>query len=539
MMQHGFQRQQLYTRYLIGMGMIAFAVLMMIDPAFAQTSTGATSFRCSGGHAVGQLFDSNVGCPTTLGMNNLFTFLICNMEQLVSNLMGEMYCSIVTDLIPAVMGMLTLAVLFFGISFTVGLIPATAKDFQAFLIKIVFVFVFATQSDYLIGVGYNLLITSLREGVAIGLSAMMPPKPGGGSVSGLDMYRYLDGFLAQAMHFATDYVGGKWDTPGSNPCKNAVFAVMAIMAIAFPPVFYIGVMIIFRVALTFLRAIFGYMYSLVGIVFLLTLAPFFVSFFLFRATRPFFDKWIGYLVSFTLQMVILFAFLAFVLSIDVSHISSSLTNIIVPNKEVVETTALRAPWNYCTICQFQVVNKETKEVLPDYGASDLISNGELQCTNAERTPISVTDLSAPEKQKVTNALIKFASTGLLSLLVLAYLVEYILNYVPALSSFLAGSLGAAWAPQLGGGATIGQKASLDIPGGELVTTFERGFDRGFNEQTKAGKSSISGAMEGFKQGAASMVAGGPRRSDGTTTDPGMVDSFTHFILNPHRDPNIH
>ncbi len=540
-----------YARVTLGFLLIALAYVLMLDPAFAQAAGGAASgsFRCSGDRAIGTLYDSGMQCPATMSMNNVFSFLICNMERLAGNLLGQMYCSIVVDLIPAVTAMLTLAVLFFGIGFTIGVIPATAKDFQLFLLKVVFVWVFATQADYLIGTGYNLLVTGLREGTAVALSAMFEPQGGNQAITGIHIYSYLDRFLDQAMHFATDAIGAN-AAEGANPCKNAVFAVMAIMAVAFPPVFLLGLMIIFRIALTFLRAVFGYMYSIVGIVFLLTLSPFFLSFYLFRQTRPFFDKWIGYLVSFSLQMVILFAFLGFILSIKVDHISGGLVRIIMPVQQTVETSTLRMPWQYCTVCDFKVVDKQGNDA-SNYGA--LISEGTLQCKHNPPKPIPALGMAAPpemtpegktQMETVQGALLKFAGVGLLSLLVLAYLVEYLLNYVPYIATLLAGGLGATYAPQMGGGYALGQKLSVDMPGGELVSTFEKGFVDGFAAHQD--KTAIGATAAGFMKASERLVMGGkggsrspktgePYDSGQGANDPGMLGSFLHFMINPNRD----
>ncbi len=530
-----------YGRILFGLFLITLAYFMMIDPAFAA-KPGA-GFGCIGGHAVGTLYDTSMGCPSTMNMNNVFTFLVCNMERLASNLLGEMYCGIISDLVPAVMGMLTLATVIFGVGFTIGVIPATARDFQMFLLKMAVITVFATQADAMIGTGYALLITGLREGTAIGISTMFPDDLAArtGAVTGVDVYRYLDSFLGQTMHFATDYVGAKWEA-GQNPCKNAVFAVLAIMAVAFPPVFFIGVMIIFRVAVTFLRAIFGYLYSIIGIVFLLTLSPFFLSFYLFKQTRPFFDKWLGYLVTFSLQMVILFAFLGFILSINVTHISGSLTNIIMPVQENFTSTTMRAPWQYCTICEFNVLDAEGNPI-PDDQYGDTIQQGRLACKDNPPKPIRAMGAMAPpneatggdtDEKKVQTALMKFALTGLLSLLVLAYVVEFLLNYVGALAQVLAGGMGATYAPQLGGGTAIGAKTSMDMPGGEMLETFEKGVTRGFTNEGVL-KTTFVPAAAGITEGIKWMIQGGPRNEDGLTNDPGLVDSFSNFILNPHRD----
>ncbi len=548
------------NRLFIGTLLLFIACLLMIDPAFAQStaSTASSAFTCSGGKASGALYDTTMSCPTTLKIDNIFSFLVCNMEHLASNLMGQMFCGIVAQLLPAVMAMLTLAVLFFGVGFTIGVIPATARDFQMFLLKMALVFVFATKSEYLIGIGYNLLITGMREGTAIALSSMYSKVGGNGTsalpaafqpnvANGYAVYYYLDHFLGTAMHFATDYIGMDGTT---NACKNAVFAVMALMAVAFPPVFYIGVMIIFRVALTFLRAVFGYIYAIVGIVFLLTCAPFFLTFALFNVTRNFFDRWLGYLVSFSLQVVILFAFLGFVLSINVSNVSKGVTNIIMFDQKTYETTTMRLPWHYCTICDFEVVGPDGN-VYDDssgqgYGVN-MISSGALRCKTPKtalnmatavappsNTTTANTALGAAKTQSVQRALLKFATGGLLSLLVLAYVLEYILSYVPALALLLAGGLNATYSPQLGGPDPMGQKLAVDMPGGKLIDTFEQGFTDGYASEG-IGRTSIVSTATGLKTGFRRAILGGGGGDDSLprsagVNDPGLVQNFTNFML---------
>lgn len=263
----------------------AAAILLFAHPAFAQAAGGWGNFSCSNGQASGTLYDPGNQCPHAIAFDNVFSFLVCNMEHLSANLMGSMYCGIIQEAIPAINAVLTIAVVFFGIGFTTGIIPATAREFQMFLIKIAFVWVFATQAEYLIGIGYRFLVTGAREGISIVMGGLLFKDQGGADATGADIYKYLDSFLGKTMQYATDAAGLSKQDP--NGCKNAIFAVIAIMMIVFPPLFYIAVALIVKVAFTFLRSVFGYVYAIVALAFLLTMAPLFLSFFLFRATRQF------------------------------------------------------------------------------------------------------------------------------------------------------------------------------------------------------------------------------------------------------------
>ena len=559
--------------------------------AFAATGTQAAgpvgsagNFSCSGSSATGHLYSSGVSCPATITKNNIFTFLICNMEQLSSNLMGQMFCGMIHDLTPAVMSVLVLSVLFFGISFTIGIVPMQAKEFMVYLLKFACVFIFATKADYLVNFGYKILITGVRDGVATAVSALYPNPLASANAAavvaagnGAEMYGYLDKFLGKAMSFATDYVGVPKDgTRDGELCKNAVFAGLAIMAIVFPPIFYIAIMILFKVALTFLRAIFGYVYALVGIAFLLTLAPFFLSFYLFKSTRPFFEKWIGYLISMTLQMVIVFAFLAFILTIDVKHISDSLPNIIMySDQNKPETTSFRFPWDYCTLCRFKVVDRNpdgTASNTPFSGNSaELISKGMMVCVldkDGKKVPIGPGDELSPvkklgpdnktpllkdptkpadEKNYVyempsstnMNNLFSFATKGLLSLFVLAFLVDALLSYTASLAQMLA-SAGAMYTPQLGGG--YARYPVMDVPGSTLIENAGEKFREGY----QMGSNTIEATSQGLKDSFEGMVMGTRTRTDAqgnVTTTPadggGIAGSFAAWLSNPNRDYSGH
>lgn len=529
----------------------------MAHPALAQATGGWGDFSCSNGQASGTLYDAGSDCPTTLEFDNIFSFLVCNMEHLAANLMGAMYCGIVDTAVPAVEAALTLAVVFFGIAFTTGIIPATAREFQLFLVKVAFIWVLATQADYMIGVGYRFLVEGAREGIVIAISGMFADE-GGAQATGADLYEFLDRFLGKAMEYASANVGVNWNEE-HNPCQNALFAVIAMMALVFPPLFYVSVALMLKVALTFLRAVFGYIYAIVGLVFLITMAPLFLTFFLFRQTQPFFNKWMGYVVSFTLQMVIVFAFLAAVVSIDVSHITSSFVNIIVPDRRVTETTSFRFPWEYCTICDFEVVDNESGNVIDprDYGS--FLGRGTLRCRAGGDEALSPLDTMSgrtkgsaisnnPSGDAIRNTLIQFTATALLSLFVLAYVVDALLRYVPALAQYLSGGMGGTYAPQLGGSVDFagGGRPVAHMPGSGMLNTLERGFSDGFvaaaNRGETMGVPGTPGAViGGFREAAARMLFGGRYRSEEVTdrfsgpdsyNDPGLVDSFFNFFINP-------
>lgn len=575
MMHAMFDAKRLTWAMLLSIGVLGLWIIMM-DPAFAQVTVPASGggaegnigpFRCQGYQAVGSMYESSSACPTTMGFSNIFSFLVCNMERLSSDLMGSMFCGMIQRLKPMVFNMLTLAVAVFAAGFTIGVIPATAREFQKFLLKVGLIVGFATQADMIIGIAYTALVGGAREGVLITLGGLPVANQGSGggtaTVTSGEIYARLDGFLAKVLQFATDYVGAKWDgSAGDTPCRNAIFAALALMGVIFPPIFYFAVLILARIAITFMRAVFGYIYAIIGIAFLLTLSPLFVSAYMFQPTRPFFDKWLGYLVSFALQMVIVFAFLTFIISIDVKTAGNNLIDLVVPYQETTETTTMRFPWQYCTLCKFQMLD-ENNVVVPKENYSKYIGKGKLECIKPDGydpnspdptkkvpyIPIKALSAISPDQTQaiaIRDTLMSFAATSMLSLLVLAYVVDSILALVPMLAQSLAGGLGGNYAPQLGGGYSP-KSPVIDMPGmsGDpynkdgVLDSFGRGFQRGYNQNYKPGtgetvsNNTFTRAYNGLETGFKNVFASDDDKTVARSNiDPSLKSRFFKLLVNP-------
>lgn len=461
-------------------------------------------FSCSGGAATGQLLVTETSCPASLQLSNVFSFLMCNMEQISSNILGHMYCGMIYELTPAVWALATLAVTIFGISFTIGLVPATGREALLFIIKIAFVSAFATNADLIISYGYAFFVGGMREGVGIALSGLNVTN----ATNGTDTYAMLDNFLYSIFKMATDAVG---QTAPDKRCQNAVFAAVATIAAVFPIFGYLALLLIGRLLLAFYRAVFGYIYAIVGLTFVTVLAPFFVPMFWFKQTRTFFDRWVGHLVSFSLQMVIIFAALTFVIKINPVNMVNNLSDVVMYWEETKETTSFRLPWQGCTFCDFKVVDKVTNADM-NFDDPNIVSKGKLQCIDYwppnvpgsatfddakiktdenGLSPITLTFAFAPKTGTTSdqmNSLVKLAGYGFVSMIVLAVVLMQVLIQVPELAQMMASSLGATYAPQLGGGTAIDGRSARgfvipNIPGQSLLEDFKAGFDRSMGSST--------------------------------------------------------
>ena len=551
---------------IVALFMAVIAVLLHAPDVWAMADDiSVGSFSCSNGRATGQILVSGSSCPTTLSFDKLFSFLICNFEQLSSNLMGHMFCGMIADLTPAVWAAVSLAIAVFGVSFMIGLVPATGQEAMKFIIKLTFITAFATNADYLIGIGYRFLITAMSEGSTIVLATMNSS----GIASGTDLYAEVDKMFATFMKFATDAASA---TKSADFCKNAVFAVIALLLFILPIAAYIAIALIGKIILTLFRVVFAYIYALIGIVFLLALSPFFLSFYLFKISTSLFDRWLAYLVSFTLQVILLFAFLTFIVllanGVKENNALKGISTIIMHNEEAPTGTAITAVLSYCTLCDFKMVDTSGNTIQPTKQVNGQTVNnpdyntGTLRCKDNPPKPITPNHASSPDAftggnggnaatpGKLSNesqvyALLTFSSYGLIPLLILVLVIDSMLTLLPSLAQKLAGGLGATYAPQLGGGQAGTGGPALRLPGESYIDNFGAGFSAGFNDPrnsdtaTKTGRglqeafsSMVTGRYTAGKNRSGEDVVVETRNADGTAG--GMRNSLGRWMSDPSR-----
>jgi hypothetical protein len=538
----------IYWRALLGL-ILAYLLVSVfwLDAAFAQGVVEADqSFRCIGATATGQLFNLSPNCQSVIGgpgnpidIQHIFSFLVCNVETLTTALFGNLYCGVIRSLEPAIYAVTTLAVVFFGIGFTTGIIDFTAKEMLTFLVKIALFIAFTTEADYMIGITFRFFVTGAQEGVAIAVSTLFDNVEGNEFASGQDLYFFLDNFFYQFISQTSIAVGASAEA-GQNPCKNAIFAALGLLAVAFPPIFLIGIMILMKIAIVFVRGVYGYMFSIVGLAFLMVLSPIYLTFGLFKQTKPWFDKFLGYLVSFSLQMVLVFAFLAFVLSMPLSHVPGSLFNIIVYQQTTYEGNTWRWPWEYCSICDYDIYDingtpdDTSDDRLLEKGVKVNPASHRLQCKQPPRAleplamvspqPDGTGENPVAQSQKLQSVLLDFAMYGLLSLLVLALVVDQILTYIPYLAQTLGSAMGGGFSPQIAGGVALTGKASVQLPFESSIGATADGFMGGYSRGSGGlgvPRDSITATAAGIAEGSKSLLSG---------TQRGMVE----WLFDPQR-----
>jgi type IV secretory pathway VirB6-like protein len=231
----------------------------------------------------------------------IFSATTCQVEWIVGEVMGSTWCIIKDAMIGPLNTLLLLYVVILGFGFTIGLIPMTIGEVVKNGIKMLMVWIFATNADYALGIMYRFYMYLLKDGIQIVLTS------GADSESvGLGKGHILHNLDAMMSHVfmrnnETTIVGG----------VGAIGAALATAAVA-PFGFILGPAVLAQGAMTmlvFFRTILTYMVAMVGMVMYMSMGPIFLCFALFKRTNEFFENWLRQIASFALQPVIIFAYL--------------------------------------------------------------------------------------------------------------------------------------------------------------------------------------------------------------------------------------
>ena len=462
------QQASITTKYLLicVLTLTAFFMPAYIYDASANgditTYTFGQGFSCSGGSGSGQLYTAS-GCSGSPADGQIFSYFVCKFETIINEALGDVYCAIVDEAKPGVMAALTMAVMFMGMMFLMGVSPFTAKELMLFAGKFSMVLAFATEAEYMIGIGYALFMTVAKEGIVIVLNYLFD----GGYNTAQDVYKMFDQALIEMMGLASEdskQEGGQ--------CKNAIFSMMVLAAAALPPVAFIGIYFLFKLAWVMLRAVFGYCQGILGVTFLVTLAPIYVSFGLFKPTRSLFDKWVQYLISFSFQMVIVFAFLGMAFNImkKIADDIQDYTELVKPYKQQYTKSGLGQVFDMCGVCEMNKVGPKEK---PSCKSDKVMEIGQLS--------------------KDQNFL-HFVSVKVFAMIIMFYILDIMMDFVPQMARYLAGP---KYAGQLGGGATDGQdEVSLALPGEKNIKDALGAATQAFSKSGNTPKALVSGFLAG-------------------------------------------
>ena len=278
------------------------------------------------------------GQCNTADVQHIFSGYVCQYETIVADIFSQVYCSVRQEMQVPLQAALTLFMAIFGAAILVGIVPFTQRELMTSLFRMALLVGFVMEGEFIVTHLYMGIVGFMTGGVDMVMRAS-----GGGS--GISIYQRIDNIIND---FTNSLSRG---TGAGNPCNASIIPLLVTMMVVLPPMFLMGVMVLFRLLISFLRALVGYLFALTCVMFLTVIAPIFLGAGLFKATRHLFDKWVQYLIGFALQVVIVFAFIGLILSMNVFDDFAQLKNISVPYTGSTWQADARVNFqNVCTVC---------------------------------------------------------------------------------------------------------------------------------------------------------------------------------------------
>lgn len=367
-----FNDRQHFRRFLYG---LIFLALFTGVGAVFNTPAWAASFACSNGTPNGNLFDQDTigtqvtdqngnsytintsttttngdpfgsACPQTLG---IFGRIICFFKSVIGQVVSSMYCGFQNTLIGPFSIAMELFIVVSGIAIMTGITQLTVREGMVALIKIALVWAFAMNASWGIGIAYTLFMGLAEEGSIIVLGAV-----GGSGGSGAGAYlTQPDSVLGGMLSLITTGAGGGSGFANVPPnCMLWLVGFLLALLFFMPWIAMLIISLIVQYFWLYARALLGYLTALVLIGFLFILAPLFISFALFKITRPMFEQWLQYLTSFSLQMIIVFAFLALLNLIPVGAFFKEVLGLLREVNSTEKHFFFGVPVHFCSICTY-------------------------------------------------------------------------------------------------------------------------------------------------------------------------------------------
>lgn len=311
------------TRYTPGMGMrwvlLAICLLAWIGvPDTAQAAAASCSNACSDNAALGTPLCQIGSAGTPTGMC-ILTNIVGTIRVTMMDASEQFFKAIVNSGISEIFrAALTLYIGILGLFYIVGMAQMQPYDMVTRLIKVIIIAMvvgpggWAFFNQYVGGLfreGLDELMSEVSGLMVTTVSSLMT-----GSAIDLGAMRVSNYSMGENNPFLPlDLLVGQILKPGTfailTAAKNdggAGWGLAYIGVFAFGLLYLVGAIA---------KAMWVYLLSLLTTSFLIGLAPIFIIFMLFQRTKSMFDNWLKALISFSLQPLFLFLFLALFASI--------------------------------------------------------------------------------------------------------------------------------------------------------------------------------------------------------------------------------
>ncbi len=286
---------------------VLWAIILIVP---TQAYAAAAAFTCNGYSMQDADILDVATCEQSMKLDTIISSSICIMRAVLAESMFKVYCGIMNEVKPLFNALLTLWVIIYAISVMFGLGNAQAKDILIRVMKIVLIFTFAFNAEIFFLYMYKFFIYGILEGVSQFFFEIDPDNLNPGNTSAPDITT-PGSTEHQNIAGVFDYVDEIFHQVIGDDKLVAIGVLIVVYGttgmgwlISFLLMIGVGALL-----MAFFRIIITYAVSILALTFALMFTPFFLAFAMFEQTSSFFKAWLASIVSYTMQPIIVLAFI--------------------------------------------------------------------------------------------------------------------------------------------------------------------------------------------------------------------------------------
>ena len=291
------------TWMLIRMMLLACALSFGASTFFSAPAYASPASSSGGSTA------STPNCDKYKGLVNRFGSCI---KETVLKVAVEYFDKMYSYFRTALNIVLTLGIVLYGVFLAAGMVENVKRDSMIVLLKVAFVAFFAANlemiyfwvidmMDGLIGL-YFQFTNSMDEGKCSAVS------------DGFGPFKRLDCLLDLVIGLKSSSYQGSYTEKlsGDGVGRGFInfFFKAGVSSSIGALIAGVGFFIVYTLIFTVIKVTFMYLMSIIALSFMVMLGPIFIPLVLFKQTKGYFDSWVRLIVSFGLQPVIMFAYVA-------------------------------------------------------------------------------------------------------------------------------------------------------------------------------------------------------------------------------------
>ncbi len=454
----------------------------------------AWALECSGGSASGDIFSPDHACSGGTGLDHIFSRIFCDFVTIVNDVLSKVYCTIQDEVRDTLQIVFTLYVAAFGAQILMGSVQMSVKEIMVRLLKIAGVWAFATQTYWAIQWAFVFF-------VQLGIFGAVWVW-GGVEDGGQDVYNIGAGSSGDLMPIFAFFDQVVYDvvTGPFTMAHSEVIGFFFVMWYLIPTIFMLASYWLWVNFTILIRALLTFLIAVASLAFLLALSPLFLSFMLFTSTYQFFENWLKYMMSYSIQIIVVFSIVALWLAALNMFIGffNELAEVIFPYDSLwVKSAAESDPVNTWGICPIS------------YGDDPLLG----PTASCEDSGFDPTDPDDAEKMipaasiAMEGEFVYYVIYRLLALILVCYAFDTLMRQAPYMAKSLAGP---EYVPILGQGYTFSKygiiektpawaRKGLGGKGGSLIKDIDStlGISKTTREAVKGLSSKYTQAMGGM------------------------------------------